>query len=248
MSRFKALSAHTGDNESQNFYGMNTTLIEKKTRKGLAYSPYTFFGSSIRKSKRLANNAATNSAITSTTNNNDSEKIESHSLIQKIIEDQMQDRLQSNSSQTNNNNNTASSRRIPIPVYVRVPPAHEPEDWDAAIQEHHRQNGKRQTATPPVVVVDAHHDGGGDDVVIIETSDVDDDHNESRRRSQTKSDQIHQNTGNQTQDHELKDGRSDSVIFTGTYSQHDIDLEQVSKINTNGKFPQLYWLPYLLSL
>lgn len=29
--------------------------------------------------------------------------------------------------------------------------------------------------------------------------------------------------------------RSDSVIFTGSYTQHDIDLEEISRIRTNGK-------------
>lgn len=239
MSRYKTLQQYV-ENDYQQYCNTTSAAMgaEKKPRKGRPYSPYA--GRETRKSRRLAN-------CNISTNNNE---IESSNLIAQIIEDQLNaGRLQSEqATKIRQNNNKLHQHHhhhhhyqgkqelMDKNAYRNVPNTCESDseggnnDDDEAYMSCSKSQSQHYSTRPP-------DDGSIAQIEIIE-SDGDEDgdeQTESRRRSQTISDQIPSTSCNANQKSAVNDERSDSVIFTGSYTQHDLDLEEVSRIRTNCK-------------
>lgn len=239
MNRYR--TQHDGD--LQYYQSMN--LVEKKTRRGRPYSPYTIFEDGgcreTTQSKRIA------------LNNNE---IESTSLIAQIIADN-QGRFQLGRQNHYKptpvlaNSTTNNNKKVPFDntAYRSVPVVCE-DDSDATTDEEvqlltrppdNAGDGADSESESKNSLIDAVEIIGSDE------EEEEDDHNESRRRSQTKSDQI-QTANGAEKSAVAGEERSDSVIFTGSYTQHDIDLEEISRIRTNGEpwfnMFTLYLTPY----
>lgn len=234
----------------KNNINVNEAFLEKKTRRGRPYSPYTiFYDGDIDNEKLISQNNQHGNGISSNNkksggpinNNINDDQIEESHLIAQIIEDARQSKRHQNHHQQQqqqefnhhhhphkNLHNNLNSKKVPFD-----------------------QTAYRDIAS--INVVDDEHidaDDGNDDNEE-EHDEIDDAENaidellrtgefDNLTRKDTCSDEndveIIEDTSEKS--HESSQ-RSDSVIFTGKFSQHDIELEEISRIRSNGKSLQI---------
>lgn len=168
MSRFKAIKH---DHES----GYFEEMIEKKTRRGRPYSPYTTMATTKKSPacKRSSSKRKAGAVQHCITNNNE---IESSSLIEQIIQDETR-RLKNRNHQhqhhhttgghyvTRNGSAAATPRTKQVPfdtnVYRNVPNVYESDSDTDEVQQIFYPRDKTETAAVPDLEPDDDDGGGG---------------------------------------------------------------------------------------
>uniref|UniRef100_A0A336MXV5 CSON007135 protein n=1 Tax=Culicoides sonorensis TaxID=179676 RepID=A0A336MXV5_CULSO len=215
---------------------------EKKTRRGRPYSPYCSSSSKLSSSKKLSS-SSTSSSILPMLNNNISLnecEIEQSQLLAQIIEDARNSKRNNNTASNNNSKKVPSLVHQNLTTYRDVASHQQTQqDSETELTENQQLDQYEPTTTTIEISLNNHQNANNTQQKDEELSDDDpDDGNDEAPLQKITSDitettedtTISTTNGGETT---AETDRSDSVIFTGSYTQHDLDLEEISRIRTN---------------
>lgn len=157
--------------------------------------------------------------------NNNQCEIEQSQLIAQIVEDAKMLRQNNNLNKIHHNlhhNNQENTTKIHNNSRKKVP-------------FHHLQQQQQQITA--YRDVPSHDSETEDNIIMDQCEPISDEKNHTHANPESEDDENENNEeeASSVPTKSTSKERSDSVIITGSYTQHDIDLEEISRIRTNGE-------------
>lgn len=211
-------------------YNTATLYQEKTTRRGRPYSPYCSTPKANIKRSMINNNIDLNEC-----------DIDQSHLLAQIFEDakQSSNRQQHQHRHHNQHFNTFC-KKVPFHQATTtttnqdVPSPNDSETEDSTKVDQYEPSIENNTSKRNNYTLVATNNNNA----TRESGEEDDDDDDDEVEEEAPTPQKTSTPLTETAEKETTEanGRSDSVIFTGSYTQHDIELEEISRIRTNGKF------------
>lgn len=217
-------------------YNTATLYQEKTTRRGRPYSPYCATPKANSKRSMINNNIDLNEC-----------DIDQSHLLAQIFEDAKQSSNRQQQHRHHNQHFNTFCKKVPFHQATTttttnqdVPSPNDSETEDSTKVDQYEPSIENNTSKRNNYTLVATNNNNS----TRESGEEDDDDDEVEEEAPTPQKTSPPETAESTTTE--ANGRSDSVIFTGSYTQHDIELEEISRIRTNGKF-QLSFSQLLLS-